>query len=185
MKKAKVKKIEGKIVLPEGVSASLDANSVILKGQKGELKREFNKPNINLELKDNELFFKAVKKTKREEKIIGSFIAHLKNMIKGVTEGHKYVLKICSGHFPMNVSVKGEDFIIKNFLGEKTPRVLKLKKGVNVKVEGDQVIVESSNKESAGQVSADIEQLTRRTGYDSRIFQDGLYIIIKDGKEVE
>lgn len=182
MEKKKI--IEG-VVLPDGVSASLDNNTIILKYQKEELKREFKNPFINLEIKDDEVFFKAKRSTKREKKNIGSFVAHLKNMIKGVTEGHTYILKVCSGHFPMNVSVSGDDFIIKNFLGEKTPRVLKLKKGVNVKVEGDQVIVESINKELAGQVSADIEQLTRRTGYDGRIFQDGIYIISKDGKEIK
>jgi len=179
------KKMEGKVVLPEGVSASLDANMLILKGQKRELKKEFNRPYINVELNGQEVLFKVDRHTKREKKTIGSFIAHLKNMIKGVTEGHKYILKICSGHFPMNVSVSGDEFVIKNFLGEKVPRVLKLKKEVSVKVEGDQVIVESVNKELAGQVSADIEQLTRRTGYDSRIFQDGIYIINRDGKEVK
>lgn len=185
MKEVKEKKIEGKVLLPEGVSASLEGNTFILKGQKGELKKEFNKPYINLKLKNKEVFFKATRNTQREKKIIGSFISHLKNMIKGVTEGHKYILKICSGHFPMNVSVSGDNFIIKNFLGEKTPRVLKLKKGVSVKVEGDQVIVESANKELAGQISADIEQLTRRTNYDARIFQDGIYLVMKDEKEIK
>ncbi len=186
MEKAKKKKrIEGKVVLPEGVSASLDSTTLTLKGQKGELKKSFNNPYTKVELKGNEVFFKAVRNTKREKKIIGSFVAHLKNMVKGVSEGHKYALKICSGHFPMNVSVSGQDLIIKNFLGEKIPRILKLKKDVNVKVEGDQVLVESTNKELAGQVSGDIEQLARRTGYDSRIFQDGIWLVNKDGKEIK
>lgn len=185
MKKVKEKKkIEEKIVLPEGVSASLEGKMLLLKGQKGELKKQFNRPYINIGVKGNDVFFKATRSTKREKKIIGSFVAHLKNMIKGISEGHKYVLKICSGHFPMNVSVSGEDLIIKNFFGEKIPRVLKLKGSVSVKVEGDQIIVESADKELAGQVSADIEQLTRRTNYDTRIFQDGVYIINKDGKDI-
>ena len=85
----------------------------------------------------------------------------------------------------MNVTVSSDNFTIKNFLGEKTPRVLKLKKGVIVKVEGGQIIVESVNKELAGQVSADIEQLTRRSGYDGRIFQDGIWLCNKDGKETK
>ena len=183
--KDKVKKIEEKILLPEGVSASLEGKTIALKGKNGELKKTFNRPYVDIEVKEGEVLFKAVRSTKREKKIVGSFVAHLKNMIKGVNEPHKYLLKICSGHFPMSVSVKGEDFIIKNFFGEKTPRTLKLKKGVDVKVDGDQVVVESISKELAGQVSADIEQLTRRCGYDSRIFQDGIWIISKDGKEVK
>jgi large subunit ribosomal protein L6 len=113
-----------------------------------------------------------------------TFKAHIKNLIRGVMEGHLYKLKICSGHFPMSVSVSGEEFIIKNFMGENVPRTLKLKENVSVKVEGDQVIVESIDKEKAGQTAADIEQLTRVTNKDLRIFQDGIYITFKDGKEI-
>lgn len=179
------KKIEGKVEVPEGVSASIESKFIVLKGEKGELKREFNMPFVTLDLKENKILFTAQRQTKREKKIIGSFAAHVRNMIKGVTQGHRYVLKICSGHFPMNVAVSGEDLVIKNFLGEKTPRVLKLKKDAKVKVEGNQIVVESTNKEIAGQVSADIEQLTRRSNYDTRIFQDGIYITEKDGKEIK
>ena len=85
----------------------------------------------------------------------------------------------------MNVSIAGNKFVVKNFLGEKVPRVLQLKQGAEVKIEGDMIYILSPNKETAGQVSADIEQLTRRPGYDSRIFQDGIYIINKDGKQLK
>ena len=106
-------------------------------------------------------------------------------MIKGVAEGHVYRLKICSGHFPMNVSVSGNEFSVANFLGEKTPRKLSVKEGASVKVEGQEVVVESMNKELAGQTAADIELLTKVKGRDRRIFQDGIFIINKDGKELE
>ena len=83
-----------------------------------------------------------------------------------------------------HVSFAGDVFTIKNFIGEKVTRTLNLKKGADVKIQGNEVIVESSDKEIASQTAADIEQLTRRTGYDRRIFQDGIYIFIKDGKEI-
>ena len=46
-------------------------------------------------------------------------------------------------------------------------------------MEGNLIYVESCDKELAGQVAADIEQTTRRPGFDRRIFQDGIYIIEK------
>ena len=137
-----------------------------------------------IESKNDSIILKAGKFSKVKKKLINSYAAHVKNMIKGGLEGHKYMLKICSGHFPMNVSVNKNEFTVKNFLGEKVPRVLKLKEGATVKVEGDKIIVESASKETAGQISADIEQLTRRTRYDLRVFQDGIYITDKDGKEI-
>ncbi len=136
-------------------------------------------------MKDGKIILNAKKANKKGKKVIETFKAHIKNLLKGVSEGHKYLLKICSGHFPMAVSSTKEEITIKNFLGEKVPRKLKIKEGAIVKVEGDQIVVEGSNKEIAGQVSADIEQLTRRPGYDSRIFQDGIWLVSKDGKEIK
>ena len=84
----------------------------------------------------------------------------------------------------MNVSMSGAQFIVKNFLGEKIPRVLHIKEGAKVTISGTEVVVESINKEIAGQVSADIEQLCRITNRDRRIFQDGIYITQKAKKEI-
>lgn len=176
--------IEGKVELPEGVTATVEGSNVKISGKKGEVSRIFDNPYVTIESKDNSITLTAKRQTKREKKIIGTFKSIIQNMVKGASEGHKYVLKICSGHFPMNVALKGDELVIKNFLGEKSPRVLKIKKGAEVKVEGDKINVESTDKNIAGQVSADIELLTKRPNYDARIFQDGIYIINKDGKDI-
>lgn len=183
-KENKRKGLSEEIKLPDKVNAQLDGGILTLKGDKGEVKRGFSDRKIAIERKDNTIILKAHSSSKVKKKLIKSYAAHIKNMIKGAIEPHKYVLKICSGHFPMNIAIDNNKLVVKNFLGEKVPRTLKLKEGATVKIEGDKIEVESANKEIAGQVSADIEQLTRRTGYDSRIFQDGIYIINKDGKEI-
>ncbi len=59
---------------------------------------------------------------------------------------------------------------MQNFLGEKVPRVIKLKQGVDVKIEGQEITVESPDKELAGQTAAAIEQLCKITKRDRRIF---------------
>ena len=178
-------KIEEKVLVPENVSLEIEGDTISLKGEKGELIRIFKNPNIKIEKKESNLVFLAKKATKREKKMVKTFKSHLKNMIRGVNEGIAYKLKICSGHFPMNVTVEGNKFVVKNFLGEKYPRTLNIKEGVQVKVDGNDVIIESANKEIAGQVAADIEQLTKVKNRDKRIFQDGIYIVEKDGKELK
>lgn len=183
--KRKGKGLNIEIKLAETVSSQLDKNILTLKGPKGEVKRDFPDKNISIEQKEGAIILKAPKFNKTNKKIIKSYAAHIRGMVKGSLEGYKYTLKICSGHFPMNVSVNGDQLIVKNFLGEKVPRTLRLKAGANVKVEGDLIVVESPNKEIAGQVSADVELLTRRTGYDGRIFQDGIWIVSKGSKEAK
>jgi large subunit ribosomal protein L6 len=179
-------KTELKIEIPEGAEIKIDDSLVTVKGQKGEISRRLVSRKVKLKLEGKEvvIFSKALS-TKREKAVAGTFRAHIKNMIKGVTEGHVYKLKICSGHFPMNIEVKNDEFIVKNFLGESIPRVLKLKKGIDVKIEGKDIILESTDKELAGQTASSIEELTKRPGFDKRIFQDGIYIYYKDGKEIQ
>jgi large subunit ribosomal protein L6 len=183
-KKKKQKSLKIEILLPEGVSAQLDKSLLIFTGPMGSINRNFPDKRVSIECKDNRVILNAPKFNMMNKKIIKSCASHIKNMAKGIVSGHKYVLKICSGHFPMNISVSKDLLIVKNFLGEKIPRTLNIKTGATVKVEGDEIIVESPSKETAGQVSADIEQITKRTGYDTRVFQDGCFIINKDGKEI-
>ena len=85
----------------------------------------------------------------------------------------------------MSVSSKDGKFEVKNFIGERIPRVYKLMDNVEVKIEGDIIVVSSANKEVAGQTAASIEQLCKRPGFDSRTFQDGIYLIEKAGKEIK
>jgi len=57
-------------------------------------------------------------------------------------------------------------------------------KDVNISKEGENLKIESINKEKAGQTAASIERLTRITKRDKRIFQDGIYIISKNGRKI-
>jgi large subunit ribosomal protein L6 len=175
----KFKNYVEEIEVTEGVEASLDNTILVIKGDKGELKRDFFDPKIKIDIKDKKIIFNVAIMTKREKMLLGTYVAHVKNMFRGVTEGFTYKLKICSGHFPMNVSFKNNEFIIKNFIGEKVPRVLKVNPDVSVKIEGELVTIEANNIELAGQTAGSIEKLSSRPGFDRRIFQQGIFIIEK------
>ena len=179
------KGLETEISIPDKVVARIDGTTLHLKGPKGENKRNFNNPELKIRIKDSEITVSSIKNTRREKKLVYAILAHIRNMLKGVTEGHKYVLKICASPFPMNVAVSNNQIIIKNFIGEKYPRVLQLKAGATVKIDGDFINIESTEKEIAGTIASDIERLTKRPNFDPRIFQDGIYIINKDGKETK
>ena len=173
--------IEEKIEIPTGVTITIDKNRVVVKGLKGETSRIIPVQSISANSDGKMLTITAKKATKKEKTHLYSTISHLKNMVKGVTTPYKYVLKICSGHFPMNVSITGGNFVIKNFLGEKFPRTMPLKQGATVTIQGDKITVESPSKEMAGQTASEIELLTFVSKRDPRIFQDGIYLIEKDG----
>ena len=164
------------IELVEGVTANLEGTTLKVKGPKGEVERNFAHPRINVTIEGSKIILKSAKATKREKTILGSYNAHMKNMVKGVVEPFQYKVKICSGHFPMNVSMSGQELIVKNFLGEAVPRRIMMPEGTKVKVNGTEIDISSASKELAGQAASRIENLCRITNRDRRIFQDGLYI---------
>jgi len=178
------KGITEKINMPAACEFKQEKNKITVKGPKGEISRLLPDKEITIVRKENELIISYAKSSKREKKNLFTTKAHLNNMIKGSQEGFTYKLKICSGHFPMSVGLKNSVFEIKNFIGEKVPRTLKIKPGADVKIEGDIVTVYAIDKELAGLTAGAIEKLTRRPGFDKRIFQDGIYITEKDGKRI-
>ncbi len=168
------------IELPDKVNASVSDSTLSVTGPEGSSSRAFPSDRISMSVEKGRLVLKPLSGKKEVRRVIGSFKAHASNMVKGALSGHHYRLKICSGHFPMNVSVSGREFVVKNIFGEKTPRKLVLREGVSVKVSGSDIDVKSADKELAGMAAASIEQLTKRRAFDRRRFQDGIYIVSSD-----
>lgn len=179
------KAIREELTLPQGVTAAVATEGFVIKGKLGEVKRKLENPNVEISVQGDKLQFLAKSGRRADKMALMTALAHAKNMVRGVSSGHQYKLKICSGHFPMNVVVSGNELVIKNFLGEKFPRKMPIAKGVSVKIAGQEVLVESPDKEAAGTTASDIEQLTKIANRDRRVFQDGIYITLKDGVELQ
>ncbi len=180
----KVKDHAEEVDIPEGVTLHIKGSLLTVSKGNVSTSRKFADPKITLKIDGNVLIVNVPICTRREKMQIGTFIAHIENMIQGVIHPYVYKLKICSGHFPMNITLSGKQFTVKNFIGEKIPRVLTIKEGVDVKIEGNDITVSSPDKELAGMTAGAIELLCRRPGFDPRIFQQGIYIIEKAGKPV-
>lgn len=181
----KVKKeLSQKIEIPEGVEVDIEGRTLNVRGPEGENKRNFNFGKLNIEKNDRTITIGNKKSTKIEKKMMNTIVSHIKNMIKGVQEKFEYRLKICFNHFPITVEIKDNEAVIKNFLGEKVPRKMKIHKGVDIKIDRDIIIINSINKELAGQTAADFESATKIRKRDRRIFQDGIYIINKNNREI-
>ncbi len=178
------KEILREIEIPKEVEAKIEGNTLIVKGQKGENSREFKIGKLIFEKKENKIILGCKKATKKEKKRINTFTSHIKNLIKGVQENFEYKLKICFSHFPINVEIKEGEAAIKNFLGEKIPRIVKIPDNVEVKIDKDIITISSLDKEIAGQAAANFEKSTKIKSRDKRIFQDGIFIINKAGRKI-
>jgi large subunit ribosomal protein L6 len=165
--------------LPEGVNVDSSGPEVKVTGPRGDLTRHFEHAAINFEQKDGEIKIIGKKLRRKDKAMIGTWRAHLANMIKGVNSGFRYEMKIVFAHFPMKVAAKGNTITIDNFLGEKATRTAAIADGVEVKVKEDIVTIEGNNVEHVGQTAANLEKATVVKGRDIRVFQDGVYTISK------
>lgn len=178
------KKLYNEIEIPQETEVEINENIIKIKGPEGENSREFNLGKLKLEKKDNKIIIGHDKATKIQKKRMNTITKHIQNMINGVNKKFEYQLKICSSHFPMNVSVENNKLIIKNFIGEKIQRSAEILNGVEIDIQKEIITLKSFNKELAGQTAANIEKATKIRNKDRRIFQDGIYLIEKSGKKI-
>jgi large subunit ribosomal protein L6 len=180
-----VKKELNKIVeIPEGVEVIIDGAKFIVKHDGKKNEREFDFANLTFKKEGNKIIIGNKNASKKEKRNMNTIASHINNMIKGVNENFEYKLKICFSHFPITVELKGKEAIIKNFLGERAPRKVKIPTGAKIEVDKEIITVTASDKEIAGQAAANFENVTRITNRDRRIFQDGIFITNKCGEQI-
>lgn len=176
--------MEERISIAEGVEVHLDGETIKVKGPNGEVSKKLAYPGVKISKSDGEIIVKVEQSRRAQKAIAGTFASHIRNLIKGVSKGFEYKMKIVYSHFPITVKVSGKDILVENYLGEKIPRRTKIAGSCTVKVHGNEVTVFGKDVEEVGQTAANIEQLTRVRKKDPRVFQDGIYLVERDGVSI-
>jgi len=167
------------IQLPDDVSATVDHLDLTVEGPDGSVTRRLWYPDVDVSVDDDEVVIATDVENAKTTATVGTFESHVRNMVHGVTEGWQYKMEVHYAHFPMQVTVEGDDVVIENFLGEKAERRTPIRGDTEVQVDGEELTLSGSDKEAVGQTAADIEQLTKVNDKDTRVFQDGVYIVEK------
>jgi large subunit ribosomal protein L6 len=179
------------IEIPEDVSAEVDHLDLTIEGPGGSVTRRLWYPNVSVSAEETEnedggnvdaVVVSSSEEDAKTNATIGTFASHVRNAIHGVTDGWEYQMEVFYNHFPMQVDVEGDEVVISNFLGEKDDRRTTIRGDTQVEVDGEELTLSGPSKEDVGQTAADIEQLTRVKGKDTRVFQDGVYITRKPAK---
>ncbi len=172
--------VEKKIAVPDGIDVKVEGKKVTVKGPKGAIERKFSDPrfikSFTIEKNDGEIVIKTSNDTKKLRAMVGTIGAHIRNMMRGVSIGYKYTMKIFYTHFPINISIKDGEVQIRNFLGEKGARIAKIIGKIEARIEKDEIILLGINLEELGQSAANIERACKISKRDRRIFQDGIYL---------
>ncbi len=166
-----------KVTIPEGVKAQLDGAQLRVNGPKGQLSRNVRFPQVSVTCEGNVVTIATESKRKEITAMVGTLEAHTKNMIRGVTEGFEYRMKVVYSHFPIQLKLQGNRLEIANFLGEKKARYARIEADVTAKVANDEVVLTGIDREKVGTSAANIEHATHIRDRDPRVFQDGIYMV--------
>ena len=169
------------IPIPKGVTVTVKPGSTltVIKGPKGTLERAFRVHEVAVKVEDNAIVITKELPRRKEKAVAGAYAAHVNNMLRGVTEGWTYTMKAVFNHFPIKMTIHGDEFHVENFLGERAPRTAKIVPGVKITVKGADVTLEGIDVQAVSQTAANIENCTKIRNKDIRVFQDGVYITKK------
>jgi large subunit ribosomal protein L9e len=170
--------------IPEGVTVAIKARNITVTGPRGTLTKDLKHIDVTFAKINNRAIKITVHNGDRKHvaalRTVKSLIA---NLITGVTKGYKYKLRYVYAHFPINVNViekDGDKYIeIRNFLGEKRVRHVKVFDGVTVEQstnQKDELVVSGNSLEAVSQNAADVQQICRVRNKDIRKFLDGIYV---------
>lgn len=172
-----IAKAREEIQIPEEVQVEIHGANIRVSGPKGEASRGLDLRGISFRKEEEKIIIEADSTRRKRRAALGTSKSHLENLMKAVTDGFTYKLKVVYSHFPISVKVQDDRVEIHNFIGEQKPRIAKIIGATEVKVEGDEIIVSGVDKEDVGQTAANIEQVAQVRGRDPRVFQDGCYIV--------
>ena len=176
----------GYVPVPEGVTVTCNSRLFTVKGPRGELKRDLRHMTMDAIVTknaDGETIVKITKHFSKSKQVacIRTACTHVKNMITGVTKGYQYKMRLVYAHFPINVNIEknGSLVEIRNFLGEKRVRSIKLLEGVKAEKCSDvkdQLLLSGNSIENVSRSCALINNSCLVRNKDIRKFLDGIYI---------
>ena len=170
--------MEAEVTIPEGVEVKITGKALEVKGPLGVLSKDYSfMPLVSFTKSGDKVVVKTPRDRKNDKKFLNTAKSHVQNMMVGVTKGYKYRLEMFHVHFPMRLTVQGDEIILSNFLGSKTDRKTKKYPEIKVQVKGKDVLIEGMDKERVGIVAARIEQLAKVKNHDRRVFKDGLFLV--------
>jgi large subunit ribosomal protein L6 len=171
------------VAIPSAVTATVDGQTVKVKGSKGELK--FTVPeNIKVEKTADGVAVSMREDTKKARAMWGMSRTMVQNLVKGVTDGYSHTLEIQGVGF--RAAMKGKDQLTLS-VGFSHEVNHKIPAGVEVKVAGAKqeiITVTGIDKQLVGQVAADIRGSRPPEPYQGKgVRYQGEYVFRKEGKK--
>jgi large subunit ribosomal protein L9e len=182
-----------KAKIPAGVKIVTSKRVVTVTGPRGSLTRAFKHLLVDIKVSEDGQFFTVETwfPNRKMACCVKTVVSLIGNMIAGVTNGFRYKMRLVYAHFPINLIIdenRSDHIEIKNFIGQRQVRRLKLHPGVTIsKSSGvkDEFILEGNDVTLVSQSAALIQQSCQARHKDVRKFLDGVYVSERGEIQVE
>lgn len=167
-----------KLIIPTGVTVTVNGNIVTVKGPKGELSTEINE-NITVNINENELTL--TRKNDNYKNFHGTANANINNMFIGVTQG--FEKKLESVGVGYRFQLKGNELVVT--AGYSHPVNVAIPSGINLEVPSNtELFVRGADKQLVGEFAANVRKIRKPEPYKGKgIRYADEHIRRKEGKK--
>ena len=166
------------VPIPEKAQITITENEVVVKGPRGELRRELH-PLISVAQEGDVVKVQRKNDTKKARALHGLYRVLINNMLVGVTQG--FQRKLLVNGVGYKVDQKGNTLVL--HLGFSHPVEFPLPDGISAKVEGGKnalsITLEGADKELLGLVASKIRSLRPPEPYKGKGIQYSDEVIIR------
>ena len=167
------------IAIPAKAEITVSGDSLVVKGPKGTLEKRFSRF-VTIEVGADGVQVAQKGSTIESRAAVGTYASHVRNMLKGVTEGFQKKLLVEGVGFKWEVQGK----TLKLALGFSHPVNVEIPEGLTVVAEKGTLTISGFDKEVIGQFAADIRSLKKPEPYKGKgIRYEGEVIRRKQGKK--
>lgn len=166
------------VSLPSGVTAAFANGVLTVAGPKGTLTRTL-RGDVSLEIVENTVALAPARDSDLARALWGTYAAHVRNMVHGVTEGFEKILEVEGVGY--RAEVKGSDLALS--VGFSHQVLVPIPAALTVAVEKNVITVSGIDRDAVGQFAANVRAVKKPEPYKGKgIHYRGEYIIRKQGK---
>lgn len=168
------------VAVPAGVTASINGQSVSVKGPKGELKFVLNEQ-VHVKMEEGAIKVDPKDQSKLARSSWGMSRTMVQNMVKGVTEGFSKSLEINGVGYRAALNGK----VLQLNLGYSHDVNYAVPQGIEIKVpKPTEIVISGIDKQRVGQVAAEIREYRGPEPYKGKgVKYAGETIFRKEGKK--
>lgn len=170
------------VIVPDGVTVTVNNNVVTAKGKLGELSYSFDDGHVAAKLENNSVVVTPLSNSKQARSLWGTTRARINTMVKGVSEGFTKNLELVGVGY--KARVEGSHKLVLS-LGFSHDVIFETPKEINLACPiPTQISISGADKQLVGQIASEIRKYRKPEPYKGKgVKYSGEYVRRKEGKK--